>query len=95
MGSQSTGQGHDTSYSQIIAQRLGVPPGRVRVIQGDGVNERSIAKILAAQHRRPNRLRPQALDAGQQLERRLQFVGRRAALLAASLSRRSWLRSRA
>ena len=35
MGSQSSGQGHDTSYAQIIAEQLGVPPARVRMIQGD------------------------------------------------------------
>jgi carbon-monoxide dehydrogenase large subunit len=35
MGSQSSGQGHETSYAQIIADHLGVPPDRVRVIQGD------------------------------------------------------------
>jgi carbon-monoxide dehydrogenase large subunit len=35
MGSQSSGQGHDTSYAQLIAQTLGVPPERVRMIQGD------------------------------------------------------------
>ena len=35
MGSQSSGQGHDTSYCQIIAEHLGVPPERVRVVQGD------------------------------------------------------------
>ena len=35
MGSQSSGQGHDTSYSQIVADHLGVPPERVRVVQGD------------------------------------------------------------
>ena len=35
MGSQSSGQGHETSYAQIIADHLGVPPERVRVVQGD------------------------------------------------------------
>jgi carbon-monoxide dehydrogenase large subunit len=35
IGSQSTGQGHATSYSQLIAERLDLPPERVRVIQGD------------------------------------------------------------
>ena len=32
IGSQSTGQGHATSYSQLIADRLDLPPERVRVI---------------------------------------------------------------
>src|SRR6202008_3910052 len=35
MGSQSSGQGHATAYAQIIADRLGVAPDLVRVIQGD------------------------------------------------------------
>jgi carbon-monoxide dehydrogenase large subunit len=35
IGTQSTGQGHDTSYAQIIADELGLPPERVRVVQGD------------------------------------------------------------
>ncbi len=35
IGSQSTGQGHATSYAQLIAERLGLPPERVRVLQGD------------------------------------------------------------
>jgi aerobic carbon-monoxide dehydrogenase large subunit len=35
IGSQSTGQGHATSYAQLIAEHLDLPPERVRVIQGD------------------------------------------------------------
>jgi carbon-monoxide dehydrogenase large subunit len=35
MGSQSTGQGHQTAYAQIVAQHLGLRPERVRVLQGD------------------------------------------------------------
>ena len=35
IGSQSTGQGHDTSYAQLIAEHLGLPPERVHTIQGD------------------------------------------------------------
>ena len=35
IGSQSTGQGHATSYAQLIAERLDLPPERVRVVQGD------------------------------------------------------------
>ncbi len=35
IGSQSTGQGHATSYSQLVAERLDLPPERVRVVQGD------------------------------------------------------------
>lgn len=35
IGSQSSGQGHHTSYAQVIADHLHLPPERVRVIQGD------------------------------------------------------------
>jgi carbon-monoxide dehydrogenase large subunit len=35
IGTQSTGQGHATSYAQIVAERLDLPPDRVRVVQGD------------------------------------------------------------
>jgi carbon-monoxide dehydrogenase large subunit len=36
VATQSSGQGHETSFSQVIAERLGVPPERVRLRQGDG-----------------------------------------------------------
>ena len=35
IGSQSTGQGHATAYAQLVAERLGLPPERVRMVQGD------------------------------------------------------------
>ena len=35
MGTQDHGQGHATSFRQIIADKLGVPPERVRFLQGD------------------------------------------------------------
>ncbi|WP_298261847.1 xanthine dehydrogenase family protein molybdopterin-binding subunit [Bradyrhizobium sp.] len=35
IGTQSTGQGHQTAYAQIIADQFGVPPERVHVFQGD------------------------------------------------------------
>jgi carbon-monoxide dehydrogenase large subunit len=35
VGTQTTGQGHDTSFSQIVADHLQVPPHRVRMLQGD------------------------------------------------------------
>jgi carbon-monoxide dehydrogenase large subunit len=35
IGSQSTGQGHATSYAQLVAERLDLPPEMVRVVQGD------------------------------------------------------------
>jgi carbon-monoxide dehydrogenase large subunit len=35
MGTQSSGQGHHTAYAQLAAERLGLAPERVRVLQGD------------------------------------------------------------
>jgi carbon-monoxide dehydrogenase large subunit len=35
MGTQSSGQGHQTAYTQLAAERLGVLPEKVRVLQGD------------------------------------------------------------
>jgi len=35
IGSQSTGQGHQTAYAQLIAQHLDLPPDRVTIVQGD------------------------------------------------------------
>jgi len=35
IGSQSTGQGHATSYAQLVAERLDLSPDMVRVVQGD------------------------------------------------------------
>jgi carbon-monoxide dehydrogenase large subunit len=35
VGTQSNGQGHETAYAQVLAERLGVELGRVRIVQGD------------------------------------------------------------
>ena len=35
IGSQSSGQGHETVFAQLAAAQLGIAPNRVRVIQGD------------------------------------------------------------
>jgi carbon-monoxide dehydrogenase large subunit len=35
VGTQSTGQGHETAYVQLTVDRLGVPGEKVRVLQGD------------------------------------------------------------
>jgi carbon-monoxide dehydrogenase large subunit len=35
VGNQSNGQGHETAYGQIVADRLGIDIGTVRVVQGD------------------------------------------------------------
>jgi CO/xanthine dehydrogenase Mo-binding subunit len=35
VGTQSSGQGHETSFAQIVAEQLGVPFGTVRIRYGD------------------------------------------------------------
>ncbi|MGH7114350.1 MAG: xanthine dehydrogenase family protein molybdopterin-binding subunit, partial [Stellaceae bacterium] len=35
LGTQSTGQGHQTAYAQLAAERLGLPLDKIRVVQGD------------------------------------------------------------
>jgi carbon-monoxide dehydrogenase large subunit len=35
IGTQSSGQGHQTAYAQLIAEQFGLPPERVHVFQGD------------------------------------------------------------
>ena len=35
IGSQSTGQGHQTAYAQLVAEHLDIAPDRVTVVQGD------------------------------------------------------------
>lgn len=35
IGTQSTGQGHETAYAQMAADALGLPVAKVKVIQGD------------------------------------------------------------
>jgi carbon-monoxide dehydrogenase large subunit len=35
MGTQSTGQGHQTAYAQLASEKLGLPLERIRVVQGD------------------------------------------------------------
>ena len=34
-GTQAGGQGHETAFAQIVAERLGIRPAAVRVLQGD------------------------------------------------------------
>ncbi|TKW79640.1 MAG: xanthine dehydrogenase family protein molybdopterin-binding subunit [Bradyrhizobium icense] len=35
IGTQSSGQGHQTAYAQLVAEQFGVPPERVHILQGD------------------------------------------------------------
>jgi aerobic carbon-monoxide dehydrogenase large subunit len=32
---QTQGQGHETTFAQIVAEEIGIPPGRVKVVHGD------------------------------------------------------------
>ena len=34
-GTQSTGQGHETSFAQVLADRFGIAPAQVRLVTGD------------------------------------------------------------
>jgi len=35
VGTQATGQGHETAFAQVLHERLGVPIERIRILQGD------------------------------------------------------------
>ena len=35
IGTQSTGQGHETAYAQVVSEYLDVPLSRIKVVQGD------------------------------------------------------------
>ncbi len=35
IGTQSSGQGHQTAYAQIVAEQFGLPPERLHILQGD------------------------------------------------------------
>src|SRR5258708_10031992 len=35
VGTQSSGQGHQTAYAQLVAEQFGLPPERVHILQGD------------------------------------------------------------
>ncbi|RBP16368.1 xanthine dehydrogenase molybdenum binding subunit apoprotein [Roseiarcus fermentans] len=35
IGTQSTGQGHETAYAQVVSERFDIPLERIRVVQGD------------------------------------------------------------
>jgi len=35
VGTQSNGQGHETVYAQVLAERLGIPMEQVKIVQGD------------------------------------------------------------
>ena len=34
-GTQTIGQGHETTFPQILSDRLGIPDGQIRLVQGD------------------------------------------------------------
>jgi aerobic carbon-monoxide dehydrogenase large subunit len=80
IGTQSSGQGHQTAYAQIVSEQFGIPPERIHVHQGDtdeiatGLGTGGSASIPSggvsvqrATHELGNKLREiaaQALEAG-------------------------------
>jgi len=56
-GTQTIGQGHETTFPQILADRLGVPNERIRLVQGDtdliplGGGQWQLARDLYGRHR--------------------------------------------
>ena len=41
IGTQSTGQGHETAYAQVVSEQFDIPLDRVRVVQGDSDRAKS------------------------------------------------------
>jgi carbon-monoxide dehydrogenase large subunit len=39
LGTQSNGQGHETSFAQLISERLGVPFESITILQGDSIRD--------------------------------------------------------
>jgi carbon-monoxide dehydrogenase large subunit len=35
IGTQSSGQGHQTAYAQLVSEQFGLPPERIHIVQGD------------------------------------------------------------
>ena len=70
MGTQSSGQGHQTAYAQLAAERLGLPLDKIRVLQGDTDGGRLWPRhrrfaLAAGRRRRPRPRRRQADRQGQ------------------------------
>ena len=38
LGVKSQGQGHETTFAQIVSEELGIPPGDIKVVEGDTDN---------------------------------------------------------
>jgi carbon-monoxide dehydrogenase large subunit len=58
IGTQDNGQGHQTSYAQIIAERMGIGLERIRVVQGDTDHVRDGAGTGGSRRIRWRRPRP-------------------------------------
>lgn len=37
VGTQSSGQGHATAYTQVLGHRMGIDPDRIRIVEGDSL----------------------------------------------------------
>ena len=88
VGTQSNGQGHETAYAQVLAERLGIPMDQVRIVQGDtdrldqgnGTGgSRSAWRGAAPRHCRPATRRRSRHRAGQDRARcrQMSTIGRR------------------
>lgn len=88
IGTQSSGQGHQTAYAQLVAEELDLPPERVRVVQGDTETirtgggtggSRSIpvggASVTGASRRLAEQLKTLASDALEAAASDLEIVG--------------------
>src|SRR5271157_605468 len=47
---QTQGQGHETTFAQIVAEELGISPDDIEVVHGDTDQGRTIAEIALAAH---------------------------------------------
>ncbi len=57
ISAQTQGQGHETTFAQIVAEELGIPPEDVEVRHGD-TDARPTASAPTAAARRPSPARP-------------------------------------
>ena len=86
VGTQSTGQGHETAFAQIVSERLGIDIDRIRVVMGDSDiiprgggtgGSRSLtaegAAIVTATDRLLEGLRPIAAELLESTEEALRF----------------------
>ena len=47
IGTQSTGQGHETAYAQVVSEQFDIPLERIRVVQGESTGSKAAAERAA------------------------------------------------